>query len=166
MSTVLGLDPATRCGFAVAVDGEAVTSGVWNLKHKHDKRNGQIGLHLFQELHRIWEEYEPELCFYERVDFAVTTYAAMLHGGVKMVIQTWCEMHGIRYEGIPVATIKKFATGKGNADKAQMMAMAEKRWPEVELVDDNHADALWVLETGLRIKKLATAQTDLFALGG
>ena len=50
---------------------------------------------------------------------------------------------------MPVGTIKRFATGKGNADKAAMIAAVRGRG--FEPADDNEADAiailLWALET-------------------
>jgi len=50
---------------------------------------------------------------------------------------------------VPVGTIKRFATGKGNANKAAMMEAARKRG--FSPTDDNEADAiailLWAVET-------------------
>lgn len=55
-----------------------------------------------------------------------------------------------RYQGVPVATIKKHATGKGNAGKEEMIAAAKARGHQP--TDDNEADALailhWVLAGG------------------
>ena len=56
-------------------------------------------------------------------------------------------MPKIPYRGIPVATIKKRATGKGNADKGQMIAAAKSRWPCHAFIDDNECDARWIAET-------------------
>ena len=51
--------------------------------------------------------------------------------------------------GVPVGTIKRHATGKGNADKAAMVAAVRARG--FSPADDNEADAiailLWALET-------------------
>jgi hypothetical protein len=41
------------------------------------------------------------------------------------------------------ATIKKHATQNGRAPKEKMIEAARKRWSNV--IDDNHADALWLL---------------------
>ena len=53
------------------------------------------------------------------------------------------------YEGVPVGTIKRFATGRGNADKAAMVAAMKARG--FNPADDNEADALaillWAIET-------------------
>ena len=53
------------------------------------------------------------------------------------------------YQGVPVGTIKKHATGKGNAGKGDVIAaMRAKGHP---VTDDNEADALallhWAIET-------------------
>jgi hypothetical protein len=60
----------------------------------------------------------------------------------------------IAYQGVPVGTIKRFIVGKGNADKAAVLAAVRARG--FFLKDDNDADAiailLWSIEThgGLR----------------
>ena len=54
-----------------------------------------------------------------------------------------------RTKGVPVGTIKKHATGKGNAGKSEMIVAAKVRGHNP--VDDNEADALallhWAIET-------------------
>ena len=47
------------------------------------------------------------------------------------------------YQGVPVGTIKRFATGKGNADKAAMIAAMRARG--YLPADDNEADAIALL---------------------
>jgi Holliday junction resolvasome RuvABC endonuclease subunit len=41
-----------------------------------------------------------------------------------------------------VSQIKKYATGKGNADKDIVLAAVVRRFPEVEITNNNEADAL------------------------
>ena len=64
-------------------------------------------------------------------------------------LTAWCEHHQIPYQGVPVGTIKKHATGKGNAGKDDMIASV--RLHGHTPVDDNEADALallyWAVET-------------------
>ena len=48
-------------------------------------------------------------------------------------------------EGVPVGTIKKFASGKGNASKQQMIEAVEDRFGCI-VADDNEADAIALLE--------------------
>ena len=51
--------------------------------------------------------------------------------------------HNIPYQGVPVGTIKKHATGKGNAGKDAMIAAAITRG--FTPADDNEADAIALL---------------------
>jgi Holliday junction resolvasome RuvABC endonuclease subunit len=64
-------------------------------------------------------------------------------------LTAWSELRGVPYAGVPVGTIKRHATGKGNANKDAMMAAARARG--FSPADDNEADAiailLWALET-------------------
>ena len=53
--------------------------------------------------------------------------------------------------GIPVGTIKKHATGKGNASKEMMIEAARKKLGYKD-DDDNEADALWILDAGIALK--------------
>jgi Holliday junction resolvasome RuvABC endonuclease subunit len=62
------------------------------------------------------------------------------------VIKLWCEENRVEYRAFSPSEIKKHATGKGNAGKEMMIAAARAKWPAVQLVDDNHADALWILD--------------------
>jgi Holliday junction resolvasome RuvABC endonuclease subunit len=65
------------------------------------------------------------------------------------VLTAWAELRGVPYEGVPVGTIKRHATGKGNANKDAMIAAARARG--FSPADDNEADAIailfWALET-------------------
>jgi hypothetical protein len=47
------------------------------------------------------------------------------------------------YEGVPVGTTKRFATGSGNADKTAMAAAMRARG--FAPADDNEADAIALL---------------------
>lgn len=50
-------------------------------------------------------------------------------------------MGGTPVAVIPPACLKKYATGKGNAPKDQVMLAASKRYPNLGIVDNNTADA-------------------------
>jgi crossover junction endodeoxyribonuclease RuvC len=47
-------------------------------------------------------------------------------------------------------TLKKFATGKGNAGKDEMLAAAIRRYPSAEVTDNNVADAVHLAAMGAR----------------
>lgn len=75
---------------------------------------------------------------FEEVRRHIGTDAAHIYGGMLGVLSAWCEEHGVAYQGVPVGTIKAFATGRGNADKAAVIAAIQARG--FSPLDDNEAD--------------------------
>jgi Holliday junction resolvasome RuvABC endonuclease subunit len=144
---VLALDLGTRCGWAVFKDGAPIASGTWILQNDRQRRFEGAGMkwlrlntllsaaHGFDGFDKIAIE---EVRRHMGVD------AAHAYGGALAVVSAFCESKGIPYEGLPVATIKKHATGKGNAKKDAMIEAARAKWPAIAIEDDNHADALWI----------------------
>jgi Holliday junction resolvasome RuvABC endonuclease subunit len=55
---------------------------------------------------------------------------------------------GLRWLDVPPSTLKRYATGKGNADKATVLQAAWKRLG-YEGTDHNAADALWLQAIGM-----------------
>ena len=79
-----------------------------------------------------------------------------MYGGFLSHLQEYCDNLSVNipYAGIPVGTLKKYATGKGNAGKPAMIAAAcAKGW---EPVDHNEADALWILDYAVNVLKAGT----------
>ncbi|URF05950.1 polynucleotidyl transferase [Cupriavidus campinensis] len=71
------------------------------------------------------------------------TLAAHVYGGFEAFLQAFADRNRIRLIGVAVGTIKKSATGKGNAKKEQVIAAMRARGHRV--IDDNHGDALALL---------------------
>ncbi len=71
--------------------------------------------------------------------------AAQLMGALKLRLIE----DGVRYVEIPPSTLKKFATGKGNATKPDMAVALYKR-AGIELANDNEVDAWWLRAAGLQ----------------
>ena len=86
---------------------------------------------------------------FEEVRRHVGVDAAHAYGGFMGQLTAWCEHHHIPYQGVPVGTIKKHATGKGNAGKGEVIAAMRLLGHPV--TDDNEADALallhWAIDT-------------------
>lgn len=67
----------------------------------------------------------------------------------------WLTVNALHERGITVAevsptTLKKYVTGKGNASKMDVMAKMIRLMPEVEIANDNEADALGLALMGAR----------------
>jgi Holliday junction resolvasome RuvABC endonuclease subunit len=61
-----------------------------------------------------------------------------------------CERHDIDLVIVNVATVKKYATGKGNADKDTVLLTTTRRYPDVTLTNNNEADAMVIAAIGCR----------------
>jgi len=136
---ILAIDPGTKCGYALS----PVESGVWDLSPKRHEGGGMRFLRLKNYLIETCEGVD--LVVYEEVRRHSGTDAAHIYGGIIAIISEYCELREINYSGVPVGTIKKFATGRGNADKKMMVATAKEKWPEAAIGGDDQADALWIL---------------------
>jgi Holliday junction resolvasome RuvABC endonuclease subunit len=146
----LALDLGTKTGWALMDRDRLLKSGVKEFKLDRWQGGGLRFLHF-----RSWlEEFKQrsggiDRLFYEQVRQHAGTDASHLYGGWLAVLQVWCEENSIAYQGVPVGTIKRFATGKGNADKQAVIAAMRARG--FEPADDNEADAiailLWAIET-------------------
>ncbi len=81
--------------------------------------------------------------YFEEVRRHLGVDAAHAYGGFLATLTSWCEHQKIPYQGVPVGTIKRPVTGKGNAGKSEMVSAMRSRGYVV--ADDNEADALAVL---------------------
>lgn len=139
---ILAIDPGTNCGWALSTDG-VIVSGTWNLRGGRFEGGGM----RFVRMRNSLDEIGPvDRLYFEEVRRHLSTDSAHVYGGMVATITAWCEECQVPYQAIPVGTIKKCATGKGNADKTAMMEAAFAKWPDQNIKDDNQADALWILE--------------------
>lgn len=135
--SILTLDLGKQTGWAIFTDG-VIESGS---KSFHGSRFSGGGMHFLS--FRNWLnslEHKFTAVYFEEVRRHLGTDAAHCYGGFLAVLSAWCEEHNVPYKGVPVKTIKRFITGKGNASKSEVIeAIREKGFlPR----DDNEADAL------------------------
>jgi Holliday junction resolvasome RuvABC endonuclease subunit len=147
---VLALDLGTQTGWALATRDGGITSGTESFKPQRFEGGGMRYLRFKRWLTEIKQCADAiDLVVFEEVRRHAGVDAAHAYGGFLATLTAWCEHHQIPYKGVPVGTIKKHATGKGNASKDDMIAAAVKRG--FAPVDDNEADALallyWAIET-------------------
>jgi Holliday junction resolvasome RuvABC endonuclease subunit len=142
---LLALDLGSHCGWAFW-DGARMESGVQIFDLKRGESSGWRFVR-FNAWLDAWLERKPELVVYEmphQRGGAATEIAA----GFSTRIHEWCARHGIEHSSLHSATLKKWATGKGNADKAAMLGAVARRWKRVDTDDEADALALayWALE--------------------
>lgn len=146
---LLTLDLGTSCGWCIRdLNSIWIHSGVWNLRGGRFEGGGMRYLRFRNFLAETLPAVQRVA--YEEVRRHMGVDAAHVYGGLQAVLCEECERRKIPYEAIPVQTIKRTATGKGNAKKDAMIAAANAAWPSIQIEDDNHADALWISETVAR----------------
>ena len=158
---ILALDLGTTAGWAVHADG-LITSGTVSFKPGRFEGGGMRYLRFRGWLAELSSTTGGVgVVFFEEVRRHAGVDAAHAYGGFLATLTAWCEHHGIPYSGVPVGTIKRHATGKGNADKAAMIAAM--RLAGHSPADDNEADALaivrWALEFGAPLPAPVAAGT-------
>ena len=142
--TLLSLDLGTTTGWALHQPQRRITSGSHSFKPHRFEGGGMRFLRFVRWLDDMQAlSGGLHMVAFEEVCRHASTDAAHCYGGFLGLLTAWCERHNIPYQGVPVGTIKKHATGKGNAPKDAMLA-AVRRWGYLP-VDDNEADALALL---------------------
>ena len=148
--TILALDLGTTTGWALRSSDGLITSGTLSLKPSRYDGGGMRYVRFRAWLDQLARDAGPiGAIHFEEVRRHVGTDAAHVYGGLLATLTAWAETAGIPYQGVPVGTIKRHATGKGNAPKEAMIAAARARgfYP----ADDNEADAIailfWAIET-------------------
>ena len=86
----------------------------------------------------------------EGFSFGSNNRSAREIGGLGWVVRVMLHETQVPWIEVPPATLKKYATGKGNVGKVEMVVSARERLG-YEGHDDNEADALWLRAIGLEL---------------
>lgn len=140
----LALDLGTQCGWACRYDG-VLCSGVASFRPGRYEGGGMRFLRFGAWLDKMHEIRPIGAVYFEEVRRHAGTDAAHVYGGFLAYLSAWCEQRKIPYSGVPVGTIKRHVTGKGNASKEAVIAAVAQRAKLV--TDDNEADAIALLLT-------------------
>lgn len=149
-TTLLTLDLGTTTGWALRDAHTNISHGYATFRPQRFEGGGMRYLRFKRWLTELKAVVEPvDALYFEEVRRHAGVDAAHAYGGFLATLTAWCEHHQIPYQGVPVGTIKKHATGRGNASKDEVItAMQAKGHP---VTDDNEADALallhWAIDT-------------------
>lgn len=168
----LGLDLSlAKTGYTVIKDGEVIASGL--IKSKPTDGNKEELKRLLKIVSTIKEVIEvngePDIVAIENLAFMARNSTALTQlAGLSYLVRAMLLDKGIQFIMVAPTSLKKFVTGKGNADKNLMM-MTVYRDYEFESLDDNVCDsyALAVLSMavlGNPKKKLIVAQNEVVEL--
>jgi crossover junction endodeoxyribonuclease RuvC len=147
---ILALDLGTVTGWALRSSDAAIVSGTVSFRPSRYDGGGIRYLRFRGWLDQLATDVGGlGAIHFEEVRRHAGTDAAHIYGGLLATLTTWCEERSIPYQGVPVGTIKRHVTGKGNADKAAVIAAVRARG--FSPADDNEADALaillWAIDT-------------------
>jgi hypothetical protein len=172
---ILALDLGTKTGWALA-DDDLISSGTWVLATRGEiAKQAKEGkdrccdrrFKLLQAL--IRDQFPLGAIYFEDVEFSTFTYQTQLWAGFRTVVSLMYPNRVPKVVAVPVGTLKKFATGKGNASK-EMMAQSLQRYDSGRFIlsltatdsagkwgkrmDDNEVDALHLLRYAIRDLRL------------
>ena len=138
---ILALDLGTQTGWALRTRDRCITSGSESFRPQRFEGGGMRYLRFRGWLTELKATADGlDAVFFEEVRRHAGVDAAHAYGGFLATLTAWCEHHQIPYQGVPVGTIKKHATGQGNAGKEAVMAAVRARGHAP--ADHNEADAL------------------------
>ena len=151
---ILALDLGTKTGYAIGDKYGLISSGMINFATKRNEGGGMRYIRFSRWLKTIIAHQRITEIYYEEVRRHAGTAAAHVYGGFMSHVTAICDEpdNELPYQSIPVGSIKKYATGKGNAGKPEMIKAAiAKGWMPEGSVEDNQADALHILDYAINI---------------
>jgi len=146
---ILGLDVATKTGWCLIRNGKIYESGVQDFSKRRGESSGAMFLRFRNWINSILSVNSITFVVYERAHYrggAATDICVNLTGRV----QESCADKRIEFATVTPSELKKWACGKGNADKGQMMARAVTYLGRKPL-DDNEADAALIAVWGYEV---------------
>lgn len=148
--SILSMDLGTTTGWALLTLSDSIVSGTISFKPQRFEGGGMRYLRFKKWLDEILgTNGNISAVYFEEVRRHMGVDAAHAYGGFMAHLTAWCETHSIPYQGVPVGTIKRHATGKGNANKDAVIASVLRRGHRPK--DDNEADAIailyWAIDT-------------------
>ena len=154
---ILALDPATETGWALYHCGKT-TSGSYSVKPLHATKKRQAEPEHYR-CRNMWSWLAqtcllygfPNLIVFESLEGFVAKgkKAAQVNNELRGVIKAFAGVNDIALLAVQPADVKRFATGKGNADKVEMVNAAQVKYG---YMGDNHneADAILILQWALK----------------
>ena len=150
MRSILALDFATKTGWAFRGKSGELSSGVWDLSIKKDESSGmrlirfESKLQLFLPLVEVIAFESVSAGRGPRANFDSVKLQSKLQAMIERLAE---KTPGVECVGYNLKSMKAHALPKGvKQNKEEMVKAAKKKWPDVEIMDDNQADALWLLD--------------------
>lgn len=133
---ILSLDIASETGWALSNN----EYGTWDFKTLKDESMGMKLIRFKSKLNEFFKLNPFDIVVYERP--AGRHANSIIHQSKLIaILEQWCEENKVEYNACSASEIKKFGTGKGNANKQLMIDCAKEKYGYIGN-NDNEADAL------------------------
>jgi crossover junction endodeoxyribonuclease RuvC len=131
----IGIDPSTKTGLVILENNKIHTAIEITSKEKRDP-------HRFMDIAKKVMKYitEHDVICIEGFSYSSKGSAVSVQYGIGWILRSELIRAGLNYHDVPPSSVKKFATGKGNAKKEDMVLPIFKRWG-FEHNSDNVRDA-------------------------
>lgn len=154
VKSIIFFDVATKTGWAALLTDEVaskvkhaktgnfkIASGVKETKAKRGESPSMRFRHFYKWARDLMELIEPDMIGYEQAHFRGGAATELLLGFTTRLTEIAATL-GIDCASLHSSTIKKFATDDGKAKKGAVVEAMKNMYPEITIIDDNHADAL------------------------
>lgn len=140
---ILAIDIGTQCGWARSSRAGTIASGSEKFATGRMEKPGHRWLKFRAFLNEQRAVGEIHAVYFEDVKNHAGILAAHVYGGFLACLEMWCAANNVPLRPVGVGQVKKHWTGKGNADKLQMVETARAKGFRPK--DNNEADALAIL---------------------
>lgn len=150
---IIFFDVATKTGYAASVsspiDGykcipvgdDYVISGTYEVKLDRGENPPMRFRKFYTWADKLIGDIKPKIVGYEQTHFRGGRATELLVG-LTTRLQEIADDHNAGCTTIHSSALKKYVTGSGRSDKEEVIKAVRLLYPKIELVDDNHADAL------------------------
>ncbi|MED5052681.1 crossover junction endodeoxyribonuclease RuvC [Anoxybacillus rupiensis] len=131
----VGIDPSTKTGLVILEDNKVHTAVEITSEEKRDP-------HRFMDIVETIMSHinKHDVICVEGFSYSSRGAAVSVQYGIGWILRSELIRAGLNYHDVPPSSVKKFATGKGNAKKEDMVLPIFKRWG-FEHNSDNVRDA-------------------------
>lgn len=151
---VIGLDLSlTSTGLAIVHNGRATVTRVTSKPTGSTTADQLIRLRVIvSRIRAAIPASTRTVAAVEGPAFGANDPGAHIRGGLWWMVREMLDAEDIDVVVVTPATLKKYATGKGNAAKDAVLAAAVRRFPDVDVTGNDEADALWLAAIRARIE--------------
>ncbi len=173
MYTTVGLDLSLReTGIAILKNGKTLLTGTVKSKPEGDRPIDELEriLGIVEEIEVMISDAvfdNVDMVVIENLAFGVRNATSLTQlAALNYFVREMCQRNGWPFILVAPTTLKKFVTGKGNAEKSLMLLSVYRKWGQ-PLTNDNMADAFALAKIGELFKKgvdLTSIEKDIIKL--